>query len=129
MKKFWGMLTKVTKQGEKIYKAGRKSCKAGRKSCKAGRKSFGIVNKQWKGSGDNNNFWVGNSNSVTSNFCLQISRNTKWIAFSTLLSWSSLSQSKLKMEEKVRKSERTKICQNKLKKEKELKIRRNKNVS
>jgi hypothetical protein len=72
---------------------------------------------------------VGNSNSVTSNFCLQISRNTKWIAFSTLLSWSSLSQSKLKMEEKVRKSERTKICQNKLKKEKELKIRRNKNFS
>jgi hypothetical protein len=50
------MLTKVTKQGEKFYKAGRKSCKAGRKSCKAGRKSFGIVNKQWKGSGDNNNF-------------------------------------------------------------------------
>jgi hypothetical protein len=43
------MLTKVTKQGEKIYKAGRKSCKAGRKS-------FGIVNKQWKGFGDNNNF-------------------------------------------------------------------------
>jgi hypothetical protein len=27
VKKFWGMLTKVTKQGEKIYKAGRKSCK------------------------------------------------------------------------------------------------------
>jgi hypothetical protein len=37
------MLTKVTKQGEKIYKAGRKSCKSGRKSCKAGRKSFGKV--------------------------------------------------------------------------------------
>jgi hypothetical protein len=32
VKKIWGMLTKVTKQGEKIYKAGRKSCKAGRKS-------------------------------------------------------------------------------------------------
>ena len=50
------MLTKVTKQGEKFTKQGEKIYKAGRKSCKAGRKSFGIVNKQWKGSGDNNNF-------------------------------------------------------------------------
>jgi hypothetical protein len=70
VKKFWGMLRKVTKQGEKVYKAGRKSCKAGRKS-------LWNVNKHWKGFGDNNKFRVGNSNSVTSNFCLQISRNTK----------------------------------------------------
>jgi hypothetical protein len=45
---------------------------------------------------DENNF-------VTLNFCLHISRNTKLIAFSTLLSWSSLSQSKMIMREKVRK--------------------------
>jgi hypothetical protein len=50
------MLTKVTKQGEKFTKQGENIYKAGRKSCKAGRKSFGIVNKQWKGCGDNNNF-------------------------------------------------------------------------
>ncbi len=50
------MLTKVTKQGEKVTKQGEKIYKAGRKSCKAGRKSFGILNKQWKGSGDKNNF-------------------------------------------------------------------------
>ena len=36
---------------------------------------------------DNNNWREGNSNSVTSNFCLHISRNTKLIVFSFLFTF------------------------------------------
>jgi len=40
VKKFWGMLTKVTKQGEKIYKAGRKNLQSREKKLQSREKKF-----------------------------------------------------------------------------------------